>query len=141
MEAVVKLVDGLRFVADGTTGHSIVMDGDLEAGGDDSGPRPTELLLMGLGGCAGMDVISILRKKKQVVTDFEVLVKGVKASSHPKKFTSINIEFVLRGRDISKEAVIRAVDLSMKRYCSVKATIEGVADITWSYTIDDEKQG
>jgi putative redox protein len=138
MKATVKLVDGLRFVAEGSTGHSVVMDGDLEVGGNDTASRPTELLLMGLGGCSGMDVISILRKKRQDVTGLEIVVKGEKAESHPKKFTDIHVEYVVRGRGISEDAVKRAIDLSMKRYCSVKATIEGTAKITYSYRIVEE---
>lgn len=138
MEAIVKLVDGMRFVADGTTGHSIVMDGDPEFGGSDSAPRPTELVLMGLGGCTGMDVISILRKKRQEVKGFEIVVRAKRADSHPKKFTDIHIEYIVRGKDISEEAVKRAVQLSMDRYCSVKATLEGVASFTYSYRIEEE---
>jgi putative redox protein len=138
MKATVKLVDGLRFVAEGSTGHSVVMDGDPEVGGNDTASRPTELLLMGLGGCSGMDVISILRKKRQDVTGLEIVVKGEKAESHPKKFTDIHVEYVVRGRGISEDAVNRAIDLSMKRYCSVKATIEGTAKITYSYRIVEE---
>ncbi len=138
MEATIKYVDGLRFVADGSTGHSIVMDGDPEFGGEDTAPRPTELVLMGLGGCTGMDVISILRKKRQEVTGFEIEVRGKRAESHPKKFTEINLHYTVRGRDISEDAVKKAVTLSMERYCSVKATLEGVANITYSYSVIQE---
>ncbi len=140
MRASVKLVDGMRFVAHGLTGHSIVMDGDPEFGGQDTAPRPTELVLMGLGGCTGMDVISILRKKRQKVTGFEVIVKASRAEEHPKKFTKIHVEYVVTGKDISEEAVKRATQLSMDKYCSVKATLEGVADITYSYKIIKEEQ-
>ncbi|HEB76042.1 MAG TPA: OsmC family protein [Nitrospirae bacterium] len=138
MEATIKYVDGLRFVADGSTGHSIVMDGDPEFGGEDTAPRPTELVLMGLGGCTGMDVISILRKKRQEVTGFEIEVRGKRAEAHPKKFTDINLHYTVRGRDISEDAVKKAVTLSMERYCSVKATLEGVANITYSYSVIQE---
>ncbi|RMG75239.1 MAG: OsmC family peroxiredoxin [Nitrospirae bacterium] len=122
------------------SGHSVVMDGDPEVGGDDTAPRPTELVLMGLGGCTGMDVISILRKKRQKVTDFEILVQATRADQHPKKFTDIHIEYVVKGLDISEEAVKRSVELSMQKYCSVKATLEGVAKITYSYRIINEGQ-
>jgi putative redox protein len=140
MRTRVKLVDGMRFVADGLTGHSIVMDGDPEFGGEDTAPRPTELVLMGLGGCTGMDVISILRKKKQDVTGFEVMVNATRADEHPKKFTKIHVEYLVKGRNISEEAVKRAVQLSMDKYCSVKATLEGVAEITYSYKILNDQQ-
>jgi len=138
MEATVRLVDGMRFIAEGATGHSVVMDGDPKFGGRDTASRPTELVLMGLGGCTGMDVISILRKKRQDVSDLEIVVSAKRADSHPRKFTDINIEFVVKGRDISGEAVKRAVQLSMDKYCSVKATLEGVAKITHSFRVVEE---
>ncbi len=137
MDAIVKLVDGMRFIADGSSGHSVVMDADPEVGGEDTAARPTELVLMGLGGCTGMDVISILRKKKQDVRDLEIHVRGKKADSHPRKFTEIEIEYVVKGKGISEEAVKRSVQLSMDKYCSVKATLEGVAKITYSYRIEE----
>lgn len=134
-EAKVTYVDGLQFVAVATSGHAIVMDGDIEVGGRDTGPRPMEMLLMGIGGCSGMDVVSILKKKKQEVKGLEINVKGQKAGNYPKKFTDINLEFVVRGKNIAEDAVKKAVELSMEKYCSVKATLEGSARITYSYRI------
>lgn len=133
--AKVTYVDGLQFVGEASSGHAIVMDSDSEVGGNDTGLRPMELLLIGLGGCSGMDVISILKKKKQDVTGLKINVKGQKAENHPKKFTNINIEFIVSGRNISEDAVKRSVELSMNKYCSVKATLEGVAKISFSYKI------
>jgi putative redox protein len=135
MEAKVKFVDGMQFVGEASSGHAIVMDGDAKFGGANTGVRPTELLLIGLGGCSGMDVISILKKKQQDVSGLEINIKGQKAETYPQKFTDITLEFVVRGRNVSEEAVKRAVDLSMEKYCSVKATIEGSARITFSYRI------
>lgn len=135
LEAKVKYVDGLQFVGEAASGHAIVMDGDTKVGGNNTGTRPTELLLVGLGGCSGMDVISILKKKKQDVRGLEINVKGNKAENYPQKFTDFDIEFVVTGRNIAEEAVKRAVDLSMEKYCSVKATLEGCAKITFSYKI------
>ncbi len=135
MQAHVKLVDGLQFVGEASSGHAIVMDGDPEFGGSDTGIRPSELLLVGIAGCSGMDVISILRKKKQEVTGFEIRVDGNKADSHPKKFTDITLNFIIKGKNISEEAVKRAIGLSMDKYCSVKATLEGVAKIDFSYEV------
>lgn len=135
LEAKVKYVDGLQFVGEATSGHAIVMDGDQNFGGRNTGIRPTELLLVGLGGCSGMDVVSILKKKKQNVKGLEINVKGKKAENYPQKFTDITIEFVITGHNISEEAVKRAVDLSMEKYCSVKATLEGCSKITFSYRI------
>jgi putative redox protein len=135
MEAKVTYVDGMRFVGEASSGHSVVMDGDLQFGGKNTAARPTELLLIGLGGCSGMDVISVLKKKKQDVRNLEMNIQGERATEHPQKFTDITIEFVVTGRNISEDAVKRAVDLSMEKYCSVKATLEGVARIHFSYRV------
>lgn len=138
IEAKVTYVDGLQFVGEAASGHAIVMDGDKEVGGRNTGARPMELLLIGLGGCSGMDVVSILKKKKQEINGVEIKVKGEKAENYPKKFTDIDIEFIARGRNVSDDAVKRAVELSMEKYCSVKATLEGSAKVTWSYKIIEE---
>lgn len=135
LEAKVKYVNGLQFVGEATSGHAIVMDADTSVGGRNTGVRPTELLLIGLGGCSGMDVVSILKKKREDVRGVEINIKGEKAESHPRKFTDIEIEFIVTGRDISEESVKRAVELSMEKYCSVKATLEGSAKISFSYRI------
>jgi putative redox protein len=132
--AKVTYVQGLQFVGGASSGHAIVMDSDPA----NSGLRPMELLLLGIGGCSGMDVVSILKKKKQDVTGFEINVKGEKAEDYPKKFTEINLEFIVRGRNISEDAVKKAIDLSMNKYCSVKATLEGSAKISFSYKIIQE---
>ena len=134
-KAKVKFTDGMQFVGEADSGHAIVMDGDLEVGGNDTGLRPMELLLIGAGGCSGMDVISILRKKKQDVTALEINVNGTKADEHPKKYTSIDIEFVVTGRNILEEAVKKSVQLSMEKYCSVKANLEGTSKINYTYRI------
>lgn len=135
INAKVKWVNNIQFVGESGTGHAIVMDGDREVGGNNTGMRPMELLLVGLGGCSGMDVASILQKKKQRVTDLEININGQKADSYPKKFTEIEIQFIVSGKDISEEAVKRAVELSMEKYCSVKATLTGTAKINYSYKI------
>lgn len=134
-KAKIKYTDGMQFVGEASSGHAIVMDTDTEFGGANTGLRPTELLLIGVGGCSGMDIVSVLKKKKQKLTGLEVNVNGKKAETYPQKFTDINIEFIVQGRDLSEEAVKKAVDLSMEKYCSVKATLEGSAKITFSYKI------
>jgi putative redox protein len=138
LDAKITYVKGLQFVGDSSSGHAIVMDGEPSVGGHNTGPRPMELLLLGAGGCSGMDVISILKKKRQEVTGLEIRVKGEKADDYPKKFTHITLEFIVKGRDISEEAVRKAVELSMNKYCSVKATLEGAAKIGFSYKIIKE---
>ncbi|MFO0752175.1 MAG: OsmC family protein [Thermodesulfovibrionales bacterium] len=138
VQAKVKWVDGLRFVGEATSGHAIVLDADREVGGTNTGVRPTELLLIGLGGCSGMDVASVLQKKKQKISGVEMNVQGQKAQDYPQKFTEIDIEFVVTGKDLSEEAVRKAVELSMTKYCSVKATLEGTAKISYRYRIVQE---
>ncbi len=134
-EARIKFQDGMRFSAITGSGHEVMMDSSQEFGGQDTAARPMELLLAGLGGCTGMDVISILRKKKQEVTSFEIIVKGNRAEDHPKRYTGIEVEFVIKGNNLSEEAVKRAVELSMDKYCSVRATLEGSTPVKYHYKI------
>lgn len=136
-KARVKYTDGMQFVGSSESGHAIVMDADAEVGGKNTGMRPMELLLIGLGGCSGMDVVSILKKKRENVTDVEININGQKATEYPQKYTDIDIEFVVTGKGLSEEAVKRAVTLSMDKYCSVKATLEGTAKISFSYRISE----
>ncbi len=135
LTAKVKWAGGLEYVGESGTGHAIVLDGGADVGGQNLGMRPMELLLVGLGGCSGMDIASILTKKRQQVSGIEASVKGETADHYPKRFTGIEIEFTVTGRDLSEEAVKRAVELSMDKYCSVKATLEGSAKVTFSYKI------
>jgi putative redox protein len=138
VKAKVTYVKGLQFIGDASSGHAVIMDGDTSVGGENTAPRPMELLLIAAGGCSGMDVISILKKKKQAVTGLEINVSGQKAEEYPKKFTGVTLEFNIKGRNIEESAVKRAVELSMTKYCSVKAALEGSAEIKYSYTITQE---
>ncbi len=135
MKASIKWTEGLQFIGESETGHKIMMDSDIESGGANKGMRPTELLLIALGGCSGMDIISLLQKKRQQIKGLEINVKGDKAENYPKKFTNIEIEYVVSGVNISEDAVKRSVELSMEKYCSVKASLEGVSKITSTYRI------
>lgn len=137
-KAKVSYVNGLQFVGSASSGHAIVMDADSEVGGHNTAPRPMELLLIGIGGCSGMDVVSILKKKKQDFTGLQINIKGSQADTYPNKFTNIDLEFIVRGKNISEEAVKRSVELSMNKYCSVKATLEGTAKINFTYKVIQE---
>lgn len=137
LKAKVKWTGGLQFVGQSGTGHAIVMDGHPEHGGENTGMRPMELLLVALGGCSGMDIASILAKKRQDVRGIEINVQGKQAEDYPKRFTEIEIECIIKGKNLSEEAVKRAVELSMEKYCSVKATLEHSAKIIHSYKIVD----
>lgn len=138
VRAKLTYTKGLQFVGQADSGHAIVLDSDSSVGGQNTGLRPMELLAIGLGGCSGMDVASILRKKKEKLTGLEIKVEGRKSEDYPQKYTDMHIEFVVRGSNISEEAVRRAIDLSMNKYCSVKATLEGTAAITFKYRIIEE---
>jgi len=138
VEAKVRLVSNMHFEGSASSGHKLMMDADDTSGGQNKGFRPMELLLVGFGGCSGMDVISILRKKRQNVTGLEVNVKGERAESHPHVYKEVHIEFVVKGKGVEKEAVERAVDLSLDKYCSVGATLGKAGKITHSYRILEE---
>ncbi len=135
LTAKVKWVEGFQFVGESGSGHAIVMDASPETGKVMTGMTPMEMLLVGVGGCSGMDVISVLKKKHQEVIDIAVNVSGEKAESYPQKYTSIQLEFIITGKNISDDAVKKAVELSMDKYCSVKATLEGSAKSGYSYKI------
>lgn len=135
MEARVVCSGGMRFVGQADSGHPVVMDAAPASGGGNSAPRPLELLLLGLAGCTGMDVISILRKKRQAVTGLEIVVRGEQAADYPKKFVKISVEFLIRGEGIDPEAVRRAIQLSESTYCSVGASLKDPVPITTSFQI------
>ncbi len=138
VRAKLTYTNGLQFVGQAESGHAIVLDSDSGVGGQNSGLRPMELLAIGLGGCSGMDVASILKKKKEKLSGLEINVEGKKAEDHPQKYTDMHIEFIVKGRNLSEEAVKKAIQLSMDKYCSVKATLEGTAAISFNYKIIEE---
>ena len=125
----------MQFVGESVdTGHSLVMDADQEHGGRNSGFRPMHLLLVALGGCTGMDVISIMKKKRQEVTALTINIRGERqAIEDPHVYTRISVEYVFKGNKLSESAVKRAVKLSEEKYCSVMATLRPLAkiDIVW----------
>ena len=124
-------VSGLQFVATGEGSNaSFVLDGAPEHGGKGAGIRPMEALLCSLAGCTGMDVISILKKKRQKITDFQINITGDRAEEHPMRYTSIHIEFVARGNNVSLEALQRAAELSQTKYCGTAASIGAPIDFT-----------
>jgi putative redox protein len=135
MTARAILETGMRFEAESGSGHHVTLDAAEHGGGENLGFRPMELLLVGLAGCTGMDVISILRKKREQVTGYEVHVRGVRAEEHPMVFVEITVEHVITGHHIQPEAVARAVALSEGRYCGAGAMLGKVAHLTHSYRI------
>lgn len=136
MEFTVKWKDKMSFSGMTPSGHEIIMDAAEEIGGENSGARPTELLLNAVAGCTGIDIISILNKMRLTPTSFQMDVKGERADDHPKRFTTINIHYALDG-DLPEEKVIRAIQLSKDKYCSVSHSLS--ADITVSYSLNGVK--
>lgn len=126
---------GFRFVAEANGGPAIVLDGMTPPKGTHSGPTPMELILMGVAGCSGMDVISILGKKRQPVTGFQINVTAEWAAEHPMIYTQIHLEYVLYGQGVSAEAVERAIALSEEKYCSVMGMLRPTVKITHSYRV------
>ena len=141
LTTTVELQHDMAFRATTGTGHELTMDAGPAVGGSNSAARPMEMLLAGLGGCTGMDVISILRKMRQSVTGYEVHVAGDQAREHPRVFTQIEVEHVVRGRGLNVEMVKHAIELSATRYCSVRAMLVAVARIQERYRVVDEATG
>jgi len=135
MRTEINLVDGVAFNAKSGSGHSVTMDGPPEAGGKNLGARPMEMLLMGLGGCSAYDVVTILRKSRQDVTDLAVKIEAKRAETDPKVFTSIHLLFELTGRDLKNTIVERAINLSAEKYCSASIMLGKSANITHAYKI------
>jgi putative redox protein len=130
---------GLRLVGEASSGPAIVLDHVLPGEeGRETGPRPLELLLIGLAGCSAMDVVSILQKKRQPFTGLQVKVTAERADEHPRVYTHIHLEYVVTGRDVGAQAVERAIELSMTKYCSAAAMLSKAVEITTSYQIVQE---
>ncbi len=137
VKAKITLLNNMEFTGTASSGHTLTMDAEDKSGGHNKGFRPMELLLVGFGGCSGMDMISILRKKRQQVSGLEINVQGEKSDTAPRIYKKVHIEYVIKGKGLEKEAVERAIDLSLEKYCSVGATLAKVGTITHSYRIVD----
>jgi putative redox protein len=132
----------LSFSGTADSGFSLAMGSDPDVGGDDDGFRPLELVAIGLAGCTGMDVISILMKKRQVITGFDVRIQAEQAKEHPMVFTQAIIEYEVTGSAVSEAAVIRSIELSALRYCPVQGMLKIVVPMEYRYTIyEGEAQG
>lgn len=129
--------DGL-FVGITPSGHAQVLETDSERA---SAATPMELLLLALGGCTAVDVISILKKKRERVTDYRVEVRGERREEHPRKFTRMEVRHILRGHKLSERAVAQAIELSETKYCSVAATLRPGVELVTSYEIIDDDAG
>lgn len=137
MKARVKWIDGVAMLGESGSGHGIVMDGPPELGGRNVGVRPMEMLLIGMGGCTEFDVLLILRKARQAVTDCVVELEAERAASDPKVFTRIHAHFVLSGHNLDPRQVERAIKLSAEKYCSASIMLGSTASITHDFEIRD----
>ncbi len=135
MDASVTWHYNLHFTGKADSGHTVTLDADTAVGGTDNGFRPLELMLISLAGCTAMDVISILKKKRQNITDFSVQVHADKAEEHPKVFTAIHVKYIIHGEQIDRTAVERAIELSTTKYCPAQAMLAKAVPITHSYVI------
>jgi putative redox protein len=135
MKARIKWVEQVSFLGETESGHEMLMDGPPTAGGRNLGPRPMEMLLLGTGGCTSFDVITILKKSRQAVTDCYVEIDAERAETDPKVFTKIHLHFVITGKDIKPEAVEKAIKLSAEKYCSASIMLGATAAVTHDFEI------
>ncbi len=135
MKARVKWVEGAAMLGESASGHTVLMDGPANAGGRNLGPRPMEMLLLGMGGCTQFDVLLILRKARQEVTDCVVELSAVRSETDPKVFTTIHAHFIVSGRGLSERRVARAIELSAAKYCSASIMLGATAVITHDYEL------
>jgi putative redox protein len=137
MKARVKWVEAATFVGESGSGHAVVMDGPPDSGGRDLGVRPMEMLLLGMGGCTAFDVMHILGKARQPVTDCVVELEAERAAAEPKVFTRIHVHFKVTGHNLPEKQVARAVELSAEKYCSASIMLGKSAEITHDFEVLD----
>lgn len=137
MNTTVKWIDGMMMVGESASGHAIVMDGPEDLGGKNLGIRPMEMLLLGMGGCTTIDVVSTLKKMREEVRDCCVEILAQRAGEHPKVFTKIHLNFIINGSNLDEKKVEKAISLSADKYCSASIMLGKVADITHDFTINE----
>lgn len=136
MQTSVHWLENVAFEAKSESGHRVIMDGSPEYGGENRGPRPMEYILMGLGGCASFDIVTILKKSRQDVTDVECHLKAERADTIPAVFTKIHLHFVVKGKAIKEKQVAKAVELSAEKYCSAsKMLSDGGVEISHDFEV------
>jgi putative redox protein len=135
------LETGMRFDVETGSGHHVILDAAEHNGGLNSGPQPMEMLLVALAGCSGMDILTILRKKRQDITGYELRIYGMRAEEHPKVYLDITLEHIFSGHNIRPEAVERAIELTEERYCGASAMLGKTATIGHMFSIiEDSKE-
>lgn len=141
MKAAINWEGGLNFTGSGPSGFPVRMDGSLTPGGEPAGFRPMEMIALGLIGCQAMDVLSVMQKKRQDVTGFEVRFDGPRSTEFPKVFTSAVVTFIIIGRGVDKPAVLRSIELAATKYCPAHAMLEQAFPIELQYEIYEEEGG
>ena len=137
MNATIKWVDGVMFLGESGSGHSIVMDGAPDQGGRNMGSRPMEMVLMGLGGCASFDVMTILKKGRQQVSECKTELKAERVDAVPAVFSKIHLHFIVSGSNLKEAQVKRAVELSAERYCSASIMLGAAGvEMTHSFVVE-----
>jgi putative redox protein len=135
MNISVNWVDGLLMVGKSDSGHTITMDGPPESGGENLGVRPMEMLLLGVAGCTMIDVVTTLKKMRQDLSHLETKINAERATDHPKVFTDIHIQFILKGKDLDAKKVDKAITLSAEKYCSASIMLGETATITHDFEV------
>ena len=135
MNISVNWIDGMLMVGKSHSGHSITMDGPPEIGGENLGVRPMEMLLLGVAGCTMIDVVTTLKKMRQELTHCETKVNAERADDHPKVFTDIHIQFIIKGKGLDSKKVEKAITLSAEKYCSASIMLGKTASITHDFEI------
>jgi putative redox protein len=136
MKAKITWLNGRAFVGESGSGHSVVMDGAPESGGRNTGFRPMEMMLLGLGGCTAFDVVMILEKSREKITACEVSLESERAGEDPKVFTYVKMIYTLKGHDLKPAAVERAIKLSAEKYCSASKMFEHTAKIEHEWKVE-----
>jgi len=135
MNISVNWVDGLLLVGKSDSGHTITMDGPPESGGENLGVRPMEMLLLGVAGCTMIDVVTTLKKMRQDLSHCETKINAERATDHPKVFTNIHIQFIVKGKDLDSKKVDKAITLSAEKYCSASIMLGEMATITHDFEV------
>jgi len=140
MKATVQWKENMTFIGTPDSGFAVQMDADASFGGTNQGIRPMEMVALALASCTGMDVISILRKKRQQVTHFEVRVNAPRSAEHPKVFTHAQLTYLVTGTNVGEAAVLRAIELSMTKYCPVQVMLSQTFPMELHYEIYEDEQ-
>ena len=138
MKTKIKWMQDVSFKGSSESGHEVVLDGPKELGGKSLGMRPTEMMLIGMGGCTSFDVVTILKRSRQQITGCIAEIEATRADETPKVFTSIHIHFLIKGIDLQEKAVERAIELSANKYCSASIMLGKSVKITHDFVISEE---